>query len=446
MHSNRVPPRPSSPTIARSLGLLAALGVAATTTSAFAQAASADTTPAALERLLQSAHDNNADLASARAALAQARSQVDEARARLLPSFTATGTYTRNEIQVQVALSETRVATITPYDQLDARFAVTVPIVDASSWASFLSAEAAADASEGQADGAQDDVDVAVTQLYYQLVAGRAMAESARRSLTTAEQSLAYVTARHEAGVAPTAELARAQAEVFRGQQSVQEADLAVTLAERNLNYVAGVNLHGVALEPLAPAGEVHTEPLETYLDAVTDVPSVRNARLTALAAERAVHGAWLAFVPSVSATAAERVTNAAGFGAANSWSIAVQASWSLDFLRPAQIGTRDAALAAARARLERTEQQARYQLEDAWTRAHALEARARAAEAALAATQRAADDTRARYETGVASQLELVQADRDLFAAEVVRIQALADLEVALQTLAIRSHLANAR
>ena len=74
---------------------------------------------------------------AARAALAQARSQADEARARLLPSFTATGAYTRNEIEVvfrSTAPDGTMLQrTITPYDQLDARFVLTVPIVDASS-------------------------------------------------------------------------------------------------------------------------------------------------------------------------------------------------------------------------------------------------------------------------------------------------------------------------
>jgi outer membrane protein len=57
-----------------------------------------------------------------------------------------------------------------------------------------------------------------------------------------------------------------------------------------------------------------------------------------------------------------------------------------------------------------------------------------------LDASRRAAEDARARYEVGVASQLELVQAERDLFAAEVSRVQALADLAVARATLAIRT------
>lgn len=115
-----------------------------------ARAATDTTSPVALEALVAAAHENHADLEAARAAVSIARSQADEARARLLPSFTATGTYTRNEIEVvfrtQAADGSVISRTITPYDQLDARFAVVVPIVDASAWAGFLSAEATGDA------------------------------------------------------------------------------------------------------------------------------------------------------------------------------------------------------------------------------------------------------------------------------------------------------------
>jgi outer membrane protein TolC len=398
-------------------------------------------TPVALEELISAAHDENADLDVARAALSQARSQADEARARLLPAFVATGSYQRNEIQVQVQLSADRIATITPYDQLDARFALNVPILDLSAWATFFSAEASGDAASGRADQAVDDVEVAVTQLYYSLVAGRAMIESAERSRLVAEQALAFATARREAGVAPVSEVARAEAESLRARQMQQEAELQVTLAERNLVNLTGVDLRGRALAPLEGADTSTLEPLEDYLDEIDELPATRAARQDVVAAERGVHAAWLGLAPTVAGSAAERVTNAAGFGPSNQWTLSVTATWQLDFGRPAAIGTRDAVLATTRARLERAEQQARLQIEDAWHRAHALAARLETTEAVLAASTRAAEDTRARYEVGVASQLELVQAERDLFSAEVSRTQARADLAVARATLRIRSH-----
>jgi len=402
-------------------------------------------TSVTLESLITASQTHHADLQAARAALAQSRSQADEARARLLPSFTATGAYTRNEIEVvfrSTAPDGTMLQrTITPYDQLDARFVLTVPIVDASSWAGFLSAEASGDAAAEREALARDDVEVAITQLYFQLLGGRALREVAERTLQVARQAHVFATARHDVGLAPIAEVARAEAEVHRAEQVIQEAELAVVLAERNLANLTGVQLAGRALpaieaEPMAPEPAA----LDDHLGHLGETPPVRAAALDVLAAERALHAGWLAFVPTVAGTASERVTNAVGFGPSTSWNVAFTASWTLDFLRPAQVGTREAVLSAARARLERAEQQARLQIEDAWHRARALSARGVTAAAVLAATRRAAEDTRARYEVGVASQLELVTAERDLFAAEVARVQALADLAVARAVLRIRT------
>jgi outer membrane protein TolC len=241
--------------------------------------------------------------------------------------------------------------------------------------------------------------------------------------------------------VSPRCPSSRAQRPRCCGaEQAREEAGLAVTLAERNLANLTGVELRGRALPEIAAEETAPSGTLEDHIQHLDDTPAVRAARADVLAAERGVHAGWLAFVPTVAGTASERVTNAVGFGPNSSWSVALTATWTLDFLRPAQVGTRDASLSAARARLERAEQQARLQIEDAWHRSHALAARARTTAAVLDASRRAAEDARARYEVGVASQLELVQAERDLFAAEVSRVQALADLAVARATLAIRT------
>jgi outer membrane protein TolC len=57
---------------------------------------------------------------------------------------------------------------------------------------------------------------------------------------------------------------------------------------------------------------------------------------------------------------------------------------------------------------------------------------------AELAATQRAADLARSRFEGGAATQLDALQADRDAFQAEVGLIQARADLAFARVDLRI--------
>src|SRR5690606_12405966 len=106
----------------------------------------------------------------------------------------------------------------------------------------------------------------------------------------------------------------------------------------------------------------------------------------------------------------------------------------------PARIGTATAALEGAEVRAERAVQQVETAIFEAWQRVEASRASAEAAIAALEASRRAAADARARYEAGAGTQLEQIQAERDLFQAEVAHIQAIANLRVARAVLRIRS------
>ena len=63
------------------------------------------------------------------------------------------------------------------------------------------------------------------------------------------------------------------------------------------------------------------------------------------------------------------------------------------------------------------------------WNTVVAGIARSRSARAGLTAARHAADQARERYRAGTITQLDLLQAQRDAFNAEVSRIQADADL-----------------
>jgi outer membrane protein len=396
-----------------------------------------------LSEFLEAAEHGNLDVRAARASLAQTRSQVDEARARLLPSASATGTYTRNELEVVVGLGDRQVV-ISPYDQFDGRFTINVPILDLSAWANFFSAEAAADAAGGRTENTTREARATVVVLWHQLVGARMVVGAAERSLAVAEQSRANAAARVEVGAAPQLELDRAEAEVQRARQALAEAQLNATLAARNLENATGLRPSDriVQLEDdLAPEPD-----LQHYLAELERHPLVRAARADALAAERGEHAAWLSLAPTISGQFTERLTNAAGFGPSNQWAAGITATWQLDFGRPASINTRAAAAERARIGLEQVQQQVETQIFEAWQRVATARARAEAAQAALVATRRAADDARARFDTGAATQLDVIQTERDLFQAEVSSIQAIADLRVARAVLRIRSGIGEVR
>jgi outer membrane protein TolC len=138
--------------------------------------------------------------------------------------------------------------------------------------------------------------------------------------------------------------------------------------------------------------------------------------------------------LPTLSASAQEKFTNATAFvGGHNAiYLFQVTASWKIDTTLVAQTRAQNAAAAAARA----NEEHARQAAEDAvfrdWQQIRADIDSARSARAQVAAAALAASLAQDRYESGVATQLDVLQARQDAFSADVARIQADADLAYA--------------
>lgn len=395
-----------------------------------------------LDAFLEGAETHAFDVREAELTRAQARAQVDEARARWLPSATASGGYTRNEVAVEVTIpisaTEQRVATITPIDQLDLTLQLNVPIIDVASWLSFASAERTADAAGYREQSARVDVQLAVVTAYHQVVATRALRDAAVRSREAASASLERARARLEAQLASDLEVARAESEMARADQQIADAELQVSLAERTLVVLTGVRPtaeHANVSSDLSPVAA-----LATFVSGVDGLPNVRASEADVSAAGSARDAAWAAFVPVVSGFARERITNASGFGPSAVWALGLQATFTLDFLRPAQVGTRERAADLASLRAERARSDAETQIEDAWHRVRSNIVRVRAAQSQVTAAERARQVAVTRYEANLGTQLDVFIADRDGFNAQASLIQAEADLAVARASLLARS------
>lgn len=408
--------------------------------SALASAPAAAQQP--LSTFVAAAEDHAFDAREAAEVREQARSLADEARARLLPSFTTSAGYTRNQYEVIVSIpesaTETRQSTITPYDQVQAAFTLTVPILDVGAWLQLFSSESTADAAALREGASTIDVDVQVVQAYYLLVGARAVRSSAERAVVTAEENASVASARATAGLASEVDVERARTDAERARETLAAADLEERLATRTLEVLSGVVPEGgrASLED-----DLHPEPpLDAFLDRVGVHPSVEAAMRDVVAAEQLRDAAWMGLVPTLSGSASERLTNAAGFGQSAAWSLGVTLAWTLDFGRPAAISTREHAASIAEIRAERSRSQAETAVYEAWHRVTSLLARARAARAATVSSTRAAEVARARFAAGTGTQLEVSQAERDVLTSEVQQIQADANLIIARHVLHLRA------
>ena len=356
---------------------------------------------------------------------AGAEARADEALGRALPSLSAVATYSRNQWEVSFGG-----LAVLPRDQLDASVAVAVPLVDLARFARIAAANRSAEASGHRQEAIAREAEAQTVQLYYQLTADLALVEVARKALDVVRVNLKLNEEAARAGTVTALDVQRAGVEVERQSQQLTGAELEVKLVARALASRTGVVADTTSAAPLSD--DLHREPaLDTFIANTPFTPAVRAAISERSAAERGATAQYLALLPSLSGGASERYTNAVGFlnGHHEAYVATLSLAWGVDFATAPAIRSRNADADAARAR----EEQARLTVGDAifraWSTIDADIARSRSARIQADVSARAAQVARTRYRSGVATQLELIQADRDAFAAEAGRIQSDADL-----------------
>ncbi len=211
--------------------------------------------------------------------------------------------------------------------------------------------------------------------------------------------------------------------------QSLASAELQVALSARALQSASGL-----APEVLVAADfqdDLREEPgLDSFSPPDPELPSIAAAIKSREAAEQQARAQRLSLLPSIGGSFTEYATNTPGFVNHDYyWQAGVGFTWQLDLTNFANIRAQDASAAAARA----TEQSARLSARDAiyryWNTVRADIATSRSARAQARASEHAAFLAQESYEVGTATQLDLLQAIRDAYSADVSRIQADADL-----------------
>jgi outer membrane protein TolC len=381
---------------------------------------------------------------AAQATTAQRNAEVDVSTGNLLPNVSATAFYTRNQYEVTTGslFSSTPVTmmagqtipnlVIQPQDQFDGNVILTVPIINIVNWDRRAAVKATLDGARADEASTELAVEKSVLRDYYNLLGDEAVLLSATKNLDVAQHHLQLARDRKESGTGSELDIQRALADRAKAEQTVTAAQLGVTNTRRDLYSLTGIKAEAASV---FPDDDLHEEgQLESWMSGADKVPSVKSAEASRLSAEagvRAVNTGWL---PTVSGTAEEKFTNATAFAGGHSafYLLQLTANWKLDTTLAPQIRAQNAAASAARA----NEEQARHVAEDTvfrdWQQIRADIETARSSRAEVVATQLAASLAEDRYESGVATQLDVLQARQDAFAADVARIQADADLAYA--------------
>lgn len=390
-----------------------------------------------LEQFFDAARVRSFDAREQRVTSEQRDWERGAALGRLLPSFSATGIYQRNQYEVAVQLPGTaQRLVISPYNQFDAFLQLDIPLVDLANYYRYDQAKHIARAAELQKELVGTDLDRAVAGAYYSYVGASALCESAEQNLRMAQENADLVATRREVGVSTELDLERARANVERARQDLADAELIRSIAARNLETLSGITPTPVTEYPeddLRPE-----QPLQAWLEA-RDTPSDRVQAELSEASAAGRRAARAALLPTLSINGQERLTNATGFaGRSSIYTLQAVLSWRLDYGTYASAQAQAAADELQQIRSERARRGVEDTIFDAYKRVEAGIVKSTAARAQAEAAQKAAELALDRYRAGALTQLDVTQSQRDLFQAQTARIQADADLSLARVVLRV--------
>jgi outer membrane protein TolC len=325
---------------------------------------------------------------------------------------------------------------IQPQNQLDANATLTVPLVDVGSWERRAASKQALEGAREDERNTQITVEKTVVRDYYTLLGEEAVLLSATKTREVAQGNVKLARDKREGGTAAELDVQRALADQAKAEQSVTAAQLNVYNTRQDL-----FSLSGVRAEPATtfPEDDLHEEgPLEAWTGHVGSAPSVRSAAANRVASEDNARAITAAVIPTVTATAEEKLTNATAFLAGHSavYLLQIAATWRLDATLFARLRQQDAMVAGARAEEDRARQAAEDAVFRDWQQIRADIESARSARAQVAAAQLASSLAEDRYTVGIATQLDLLQSRQEAFSADVARIQADSDLAYARAAL----------
>lgn len=401
--------------------------------SASAQPASEALT---LEQAIAIAAAHNETPAIAAARVDRARAVLREAWAELLPSATVAATYTRRSRAVTRELGGAT-TTFQAFNALSGFAQARLQLLNAPAIPTIRAQKRRVEAAELSAAESRRQLAFEVSRAYLSIFAAEAVADAAAHRVEVADAIIADAEARLAAGLGNRNDVTRARLELAEARLAHTNASAAARAARIALGYLMAADSPARPLvrPELAPPPAALRESLAATAQA--NRADLEAAARIAEAARIAARAPLLGVVPSLDVVGTYRATNETGFsGRSTDWNVALTLTWVLY----------DGGLRYARARAERAEAReaelVAHQLTrqiDTTIRQALLDLEAAESAIAQAAVRvevadQNAGEVAARYRSGLATSLEV--ADANLAAFEAAAAAAEASLQGQLARL----------
>jgi outer membrane protein len=376
-----------------------------------------------LLQIYQLALANDATYASARAQLAAGQEAVVQGRATLLPAIGASGNYNRTDGNVVSAgIGVARNGTSNGY-----RVALSQPLFNWASWQQYQQSKLSVAASEAQFAQAYQDLIVRVSQAYFDVLAAQDTLASVQAQKAAITEQLASAKRNFEVGTATITDTHEAQARfdlaVAQELAAINDLEIRRTALQQIIGKPPGELAPlraGINLNPPQPAQ------IEAWVDtAETQNYSVIGQQLAREIAQREIKRTRAGHYPTVNLVASRSHSDQRGSSitipsASASDTNAVGVEWNIPLFSGFAVTSRVREAIAledrARANLEVARRAAAQAARQHYVGVNSGLARVRALQAAEVSSQSALESNRLGYQVGVRINIDVLNAQQQLF------------------------------
>lgn len=405
------------------------------------------------EEAIALARKNNRAVKVDRAQLVAAQTQTETAWSSLLPTISAQGRYTRNYAQfvfpvsvpvlgadgkpvidpvTQMAETTPKSLVIQPTNQLDGTISASTPVLAPAAWAALKAVNSNVASAEANFAAQEAQVLVNVGEAFLAAAGTDELVEARRSSVVVARATLKDAQVRLAAGSVTKVDVDRAEFTVVRTEQQEREA---ITSRDRAYRTLATLLQ---STKPFKVDTNFPTSAMPNPNDVETALhlrPEFRALEETAKSADQEANARAWQWAPTLSAFGNIRKFNYDNFAFdRHSWAVGGQIDWLL-YDGGARDAARHQANARAAAAREQSAQFADRVREDMANSSADLTTKQQGVQAAqhsVALSQESLDLIRTQYTAGTATQLDLLQAQDALIAANVALVQARFDVAAA--------------
>ena len=386
-----------------------------------------------LQDLLRTAIAQNYDLRQSMARINAARAQLGLARADQYPNFAASGAMVTTRVPKDGSLGE-----LTPGAQRNISFGqvlLNLLNFEIDIWGRVrkIKNARAADlrAAEEDRNTVLSTVVSTVAAAYLQLRELDLELEISQRTLVTREESLRIIKLRADAGVATALDLRQAEQLVYSARAAIPDLQRAIEQQENLINLLLGRNPAGVPRgRELIAQGLIPTVPPGLPSDLLQRRPDIRSAEQTLVATNFSVDAARAAYFPRISLSGFlggdSTALSSLFTGAGSVWGFGSQVTqpiFTAGRLK-SNVNLNKAQQQSAIVSYQSTVQGAFREVSDALI-AYRKNVEVRAQQQLLVqALQERSRLAYLRYQGGVDTLLNALDADRDLFEAETTLAQ----------------------